>query len=504
MNDPIQPLKNQALALLRSNRLAEAKTLYSRICQSDRRDADSWNLLGAVHGILGEFQQAETCCRQVIALRPDAVGAYNNLGNALKFQGKQREAEECYRQAIRLMPGYAEAHNNLGNLLKEQDQHQQAEACYRQAIACAPDYADAHSNLGIIQREQGRLDDALVSYRRALQLDPNHRDAQYNLGHALSEQGEFAAGAAAFERLVQIRPQDPNGWIALSTAYSHLGAFDKAVASGQRAVALGPTDAEAHFHLGTIYQNLDQRDKAREMYDHALALKPGLAKARYFLASLTNEAVPAQPPAEYVRELFDEYADRFDRHLVGQLGYQTPKLLHRAVMRILGEGSGEFDILDLGCGTGLAGVPFRGIARHLSGVDLSPRMIRKARERGIYDELLIGDLLTPLSGSDSRYDLIIATDVLNYIGDLSPVLTACQIALRPGGLLAFSIEYEDTAGSYVLRNSGRYAHPLAYLRTLAATVEFIEVGTEKVTLRQERGKPVDGSLCVFQKPQRVS
>ena len=408
MNDPTPSSRDHALTLLRGNRLAEAKILCRRICQANPRDADSWNLLGAVHGMLGEFQEAEECCRKVIALQPDVVGTYNNLGNALKFQGKTEEAEECYRQALKLMPGYAEAHNNLGNLLKEQGELHEAEIHYRQAIASAPSYADAHSNLGLIRRDQDNLEDAIASYRRALQLDPNHRDALYNLGLALLEKDEFAAAAVVFAQLVRMNPQDSRALEILGTAYACLREFDKAI----------------------------------ETYHRALEITPDLVDARYFLAALGNQAVPAQSPAEYVTKVFDTYAPRFDRHLLGNLDYQAPQLLRQAVATAIDGGRKKLEVLDLGCGTGLCGALFRDIAKHLTGVDLSAGMIQKARERGIYDELIVGDLSTPLRESNARYDLIIAADVFIYVGDLSQVFATCQIALQPGGLFAFSTECE--------------------------------------------------------------
>ena len=504
MNDRTQILKNEALSQLQGGRLAEAKVSYRRLCESAPRDADSWSLLGAVHGMLGEFEQAEACCRRVIGLQPKAIGAYSNLGNALRFQGKLDEAEECYRQALELMPDYAEAHNNLGNLLREQGQPQEAETCYRQAIALAPNYADAHSNLGIAQRDQGQLTDAVANYRRALALDPNHRDAWYALGHALTEQGDLAVAAEVYEQLVRKHPQDARTWAALGGIYIQFKQFDKAIASCQQAIAYGPDCAEGYFRLGAVYQAMDQRDGAREMYQRALALEPKMASARYFLASLDNEAVSVECRNDHVRGIFDDYAERFDAHLVGDLGYRAPELLHRAVQRVLGDQGKELEVLDLGCGTGLCGVPFRDIAKRLTGVDLSPRMIRKARARGIYDELLLGDLLTPLQGQDARYDLIVAADVFIYVGNLAAVFAACQIALRPRGLFAFSTEHEPHTPSYVLRPSGRYAHSTEYIQALAHGTGFVEAGLEQADIRQEAGKPTDGRIFIFQQPPRTS
>lgn len=255
--------------------------------------------------------------------------------------------------------------------------------------------------------------------------------------------------------------------------------------------------------LGTTYARLREFDKAIKTYHRALEIAPDLVDARYFLAALGNQAVPAQSPAEYVTKVFDTYAPRFDRHLLGNLDYQAPQLLRQAVATAIGGGRMDLELLDLGCGTGLCGALFRDIAKYLTGVDLSPKMIQKAREHGIYDELIVGDLLTPLRESNARHDLIIAADVFIYVGDLSQIFATCQIALRPGGLFAFSTECEGGMESYTLRRSGRYAHAVDYIRTLARSSGFEEIGVEQAVIRQEQGTPIDGNIFVFQKPRHA-
>ena len=53
-----------------------------------------------------------------------------------------------------------------------------------------------------------------------------------------------------------------------------------------------------------------------------------------------------------------------------------------------------FDVLDAGCGTGLCGPLLRTRAKRMTGVDLSPKMIEWAAERGIYDRLAAEELTT--------------------------------------------------------------------------------------------------------------
>src|SRR5262249_34211053 len=151
---------------------------------------------------------------------------------------------------------------------------------------------------------------------------------------------------------------------------------------------------------------------------------------------------------------------------------RAPELLLGAVSRVAGRALRDLDVLDLGCGTGLAGEQFRPAARRLDGVDLSPKMLAQAAAKGGYDRLTAGDLVAHLGGIGDRYHLIIAADVFVYLGDLVPVFAAARRALRAGGWLAFTVEAGDGA-DYHLQPVRRYAHPRGYLTRAADATGFI-------------------------------
>ena len=157
------------------------------------------------------------------------------------------------------------------------------------------------------------------------------------------------------------------------------------------------------------------------------------------------------------------------------------------------------DVLDAGCGTGLAGPLFRSWARQLDGVDLSPRMLAQARERGLYDRLDLGDLTETLLARPRTYDLILAADVLVYFGDLGPVLTAAREGLRPGGWFAFFVERNSESG-FALRDTGRYVHSLDYLHQEAKAADLEEADVAEAPLRLQSGQPVAGLVMVLRKP----
>jgi len=219
----------------------------------------------------------------------------------------------------------------------------------------------------------------------------------------------------------------------------------------------------------------------------------------FLASSLGDGAAPVAVPQAYVAALFDDTAACYDEHLTGNLEYRGPDLLQRAVADVLGPQAAGLDILDLGCGTGLAGVPFRPIARRLTGVDLSQRMLERARERGIYDELHQSEIVAFVHATEQRHDLIIAADVFNYLGDLSPVLSGAARVLRGGGWLAVTIE-SGIDGDFRLRGKRRYQHGRHYLERTAQAAGLAACRIEEVELRQEMGEPVRAWCGVWQAP----
>jgi predicted TPR repeat methyltransferase len=219
----------------------------------------------------------------------------------------------------------------------------------------------------------------------------------------------------------------------------------------------------------------------------------------YRLAAARLSSAPARAPAEYVARAFDGYAERYEDHMQGTLGYHGPEVLFAAVARLVGPAGGSLDVLDLGCGTGLAAPLFRPLARRLDGVDLSKGMLEKARDRQLYDALEVADIAESLRARPGAYDLLLALEVLNYVGDLAPVMAAAAAALRPGGLFALTAEKGEGAG-FALRGTGRYTHSLGYVLGEAVAAGLEELHAEEAALRSQQGKPMVAHVVVLRRP----
>ncbi|HTP77990.1 MAG TPA: methyltransferase, partial [Rhizomicrobium sp.] len=199
----------------------------------------------------------------------------------------------------------------------------------------------------------------------------------------------------------------------------------------------------------------------------------------------------------YVETLFDQYAPRFDAALTEGLAYRGPALLRAAVARACA--AARFAaVLDLGCGTGLAGLAFRPLAGRLTGVDLSAGMLALARDKKVYDALHHGDIaafLAQESAASARYDLVLAADVFAYFADLAPVTAAVARVLAPGAVFAFTVETHPGDG-VVLGEKLRYAHGAAHVRAALAAAGITAIDVSDAATRTEAGVAVPGLVVV--------
>lgn len=230
-----------------------------------------WKLLGAA--LFNQGKDALAALETAAKLLSRDPESQTNLGNVLRARGRLDEAVSCHRRAIALKPDYAEAHNNLGSALRDSKGPDQAVASYRQAISIKPDFAMAHMNLGDTLLALGRLDEAARSYRRVLHFRPDSVEAHNNLGNALRDSGRLEEAAASYRRAVAIRPDYAKLHNNLGNALLDLGRIEEAVASYSRALELEPDFAKAHSNLGSAFRELAKLDEAEASYRRALAIR---------------------------------------------------------------------------------------------------------------------------------------------------------------------------------------------------------------------------------------
>jgi predicted TPR repeat methyltransferase len=288
-------------------------------------------------------------------------------------------------------------------------------------------------------------------------------DRRYSYAEAAAAVGDYDAALDLLRQVLEIAPRWAPAWIALAQARHALGAHPAAEDALRQAAGLNPDDC-----YGT----------------------------QLHLALLRKDSPASMSPA-YVRRLFDQYADHFESHLCNRLAYRGPK-----VLRLAYEAAGwrpSLHAIDLGCGTGLVARAFADICGAIDGVDLSPEMIRKAGQTGLYRRLEVADITDFVrSESAAGADLVLAGDVLVYVGDLVPIFEAVAGLLQAGGRFVFNVQAQSS-GTFRLCQDLRFVHSLDYLTTNARAVHLSVVHRDTAALRKERGQDVACFTLVLEK-----
>lgn len=494
----IPALLQQALARHKQADYVEAERLYLRVLEIDPRNFDALHLRGVVARQRGNPSLAIELIGQAIAVDPTQAAPYCNLGAALQDAGDSAAALVQFEHALAIRPDYAMALNNRGNALRNLGLHEAALQSYDEALHHQKNFAEAAYNRGTVLHRLERFEEALVAYDMALEIKPVYIDALCNRGSALHMMERYDEALASFDQALSLDDGHASALCNRGVTMQKLGRHEEAVRDYMAAIAQRPEFADAHFFLGNALGLLARKEDAISAYRAALACGADADVVRFALAAMSDmqDVPPQAAPAAYVKNLFDGYAGHFDEHLVDVLHYRTPQRLLDALENA--NIHAQHACIDLGCGTGLCGALLRPKVGVLDGVDLSPKMLERARQRGIYDKLACADLCAFLSERENSYDLAVAADVLVYIGDLSPLMHALSRSLRPGGCFVFSVEKAD-GSSFVLLPSNRFAHSAAYLQRAAADAGMAVCSIEEQTLREDQAVPVSGLIGLFRR-----
>lgn len=472
-----ETLTARIAALLFANRPTAARHLMSAVRRLAPPSPQIAELAARVALAEGALDLALGELNTAVAQFPGDVSLRKCRADTLLRKGDPQAALADAAEAVILDRSDPASKAMLGILLLEVGQPQDAAACLREALAAEPTNSSYHQGLAAAQEACGDVDAALSTLRAGIAAQPH------------------AVGLRNTAVLTSLRRRD----------------FTAAYQFADTARAFGVADACCFGMMGHALSSLGRHTEAAEAYSEAFKLGPQDPYVRHLVAASGILPGASRAPIEYVRTVFDGYADRFELHLM-TLGYRIPGLIRTALLQhptiTAGERLGP--ALDLGCGTGLVAVVLSDLPiGPFVGVDLSPRMLAAAATKEIYAELHETDLLNLLAETATSWPLVIAADVLIYFGALDQVLAAVHAALEPGGWFIFSLEellphFDGTVpgnGNWALGWQGRYSHAFSYVATAAQAAGFAIRTIEHQTVRFEADAPVAGIFAVLQRAQ---
>jgi predicted TPR repeat methyltransferase len=518
-----------ALEHHRAGRLRQAAGDYRAILEKDPKNADALHWLGVLAFQAGRPDHSIPLFERAIKLRPTDPAFHHNLAMAHLHAGDPTQAIHCFEHAADLAPGRADTQFALGLAHMVRNHPGDAHAAtfaFRQAHLAGLDTAQLHQYAGIAHLAAHRPEDAVASFKLALKKDDNDPTTYHHLALAYRQIGEVKEVRKNLNKALELDPTHARAWYALAILDAEEGNPDIAVSLFKKAIKFKPDFPAAHHGLGRVLEQTGRRADATRAYAQALRASretrvpaarvayhdpdplktleekvtdSKILELHHALAANAPIFSPTKVPTNAIANLFDRYAETFDDHLRTQLKYGVPELIAQSIAPFRNDEDAPWDILDLGCGTGLIAPLLKPIAKSLHGVDLSPAILEKAKARNLYDKLEQADMVQTLQNNPQSYDLLTAADSLIYTGDLTPIFQAAHAALRKDGpaLFAFSVEAGETDRYHLHQKTLRYTHSEKYLKHLAKIHGFAVEHFALTTLRFESEKPVSGYLVVL-------
>lgn len=427
--------------------------------------------------------------------------------------GRDQEAQALFAAVLRRFPGNKQAKKGMKALRRRttptlsrddfddvlrlcaQKRHEAALGHVRRLCRDHPNQPALLNLLGYVLTDMGRLEDALEPYGQAIALEPDFDEAMNNIASVYTRLQRYTEALAYYQDIVRRGQADADVYRNLAQALRKTDREDEAVEALQRAIKLQPLNAKTHVALGTLLIDRGDYSAALRTLESALAIDPDNGAARQMLQrARTGSGSAESEPAHAAPDPFDALAPNFENTL-SDLKYTLPTVVSGLLEQQDGEDAWYPRALDLGCGTGLAGLQVRSYCEHLTGVDRSAPMLTQATHKAVYDELVCSDAQQFLASADGDFDLVVLTDLLPYIDDPTSFLVALRQRCAANARVILSAETQGDGDIQI--GPARTAHDEQSLADAIDAAGFQHLAAQAIPLYSSGGSYREGTVVML-------
>lgn len=528
-------LKKQGNKYLASGNLIKAEECYRQYIDNQPNDAEGYLNLGYVLSEQQKYDSAEPFLLKSVALAPTNADGFYLLGVMYEKNGSLEKAIHYYELALQANPLLEIVYHQLYQIYTKNQHASTVRAIFTDSANKNPGCALAKYYIGCVCLAENSIDEALCFLDSAVIIEPNNELIHFQIGNAYKQKKQDALAINSYQNAISINPDFVDSYNNLALMLMESNSLDDAELYANKSIKIDSKNPESLYVLGLIYHKKHLPSKAIDSFKSAVhfcknadlfvrlaavlfdldkseamkclhgaySIKPDDQYIKYIIDGLEGNHQPDASPGRYIKTIFDSYADTFDKHLVAALEYRSPQdlvaLLHQEINLALQ----RWDVLDLGCGTGLVGQAIAPYSHQLVGVDLSMKMLDKARDRGLYTRLENAELVSMMHGErESSYDIVIATDVFIYVGKLDDTFSEVKRLLKSIGYFAFTVEalehrvevnvHQINQQDFRLDATLRYAHASGYIERLAQLHGFKVRKRVSAEIRKESGVSIVG------------
>ena len=473
-----------------------AERSYTLAIEIKPRYAEAWHNLARLHCSLQRPMPAIEAWKEALHIQPDYHDAHFSLGLLFLQNNLLHEANVQFKNVLQLNPDNINAHFYSGVIALNDEQLTTAEQHFNTVLKHQHEHIEALVNMGVVLLKKEQAQEAINYFSKALVCDNNHIEARNNLAATFMYFDRYENALQHYSVLLDDDPMNIEYLYNCGVAQMALGHL----AQAEQCFELVMQQNSGHFaslnNLAAIAIRQEQREKAVHLLKKALQINPSDTISQHMLSSLQGTHYNQKACPEYARNLFDNYALYYDKHLRETLSYEVPE----QIAQILRDNSisNVNCTLDLGCGSGLSGEALRSMTAVLDGVDISPKMLLQAKNKSIYDALIEQEIIHYLQDKNDKYSLIVAADVLPYFGCLSVLFPLLRQQLEDNGHVVITHE-QNSDTPWLLQDNGRFSHQSSYVTELAEQSGLDIVQCKSINGRTQAQKPIAMKLLLLKK-----
>ena len=353
----------QAAALIRQNRVAEAEQQLNRILKAAPNEARALNLLGTIRGSQRRFDEAETLFAKAIAADPQLAGAHMNLAYLFLLKGapdrtinelkevlrieptntdaltrlaqlllSQGRVDECigFLEATRQAPSPANVFILLGDAYLSKGEAVKAEENYRAALDKQNDLSEALLGLAQVAQLKGDAKQAALYLSRAKPMVTRSADLLYQFALIALKIDATDEGRAALIEAVKLRSDQPAYWLALGDAWLKKPDLFEAEQAFRRALALQPDNALGQMYLGYTLLKQKKYPEARAYLRKSMLADASRPETLYYLGVVAQEQNEDEQAVELMKSLARRFPAFASAHIALGIAYLRSKDYARA------------------------------------------------------------------------------------------------------------------------------------------------------------------------------
>ncbi|MEY2683647.1 MAG: hypothetical protein RJA09_791, partial [Pseudomonadota bacterium] len=335
-------------------------------------------------------------------------------------KGDLKNAAITLNNANRTVPGDARVFM-LGGLMAEKAGNTPAAfESLRKAVKLAPEWGPGLLELALLLARNNQFAEAIETAEKVHKLEPRNPMVLAGAIDIAHRAGHVEMAVRLLKHGLTLHPHDPQLTFALANDLASLGNHTEALVLWNELATANPQAPEVL--LGRLKTHLALGKQAEAAQDsEALTAIDAENPVYAYHAALAKGETPAQQPAELAQQLFDGMATAYDMHMVRSLGYRLPQQVAEKLLSARPDR--KFNVLDLGCGTGLLGASLGRLEGALVGVDVSREMIAQAVRHNVYDKFHTVNVHDALDATpESLYEVIAALDVFIYAGNVAKAI----------------------------------------------------------------------------------